>query len=157
MHSHCAMSNERESEKEAQHQCVTMQTLTALNRMSPWTTCAWWLERELSPKLSQSSGSAYYACRQPRSLMRATQLPCTHLSVSLLLPVWEKEGTGTPTYNPFSPLPSSHLVDMESSVKGRPLHLLHLSSILGHYFNLVPLTFWWLIYDFWWIPSPCVL
>lgn len=40
-----------------------------------------------------------------------------------------------------SPLLSSHLVDMESSVKGRPLCPLHLSIDLGHYFDPTPLTF----------------
>ncbi|CAB1442644.1 unnamed protein product [Pleuronectes platessa] len=41
------------------------------------------VERELSPNLSQSSHSVCYACRQPRFLMRLTQLLCTHLSVFL--------------------------------------------------------------------------
>lgn len=46
---------------------------------------------EPSPNLSQSSHSVCYACRQPRFLMRLTQLPM-HSFVSLPhLQVWEEE------------------------------------------------------------------
>lgn len=97
-------------------------------------------ERESSLNLSQSSQSVCCACRQPRFLMRLTQLLCAHLSVVLISqPGRRKALVHHP--NPLPTTPVFPLVDIESSVKGRPLRPLHLSTLLGHYFDPTPLTF----------------
>lgn len=104
----------------------------------------------MSPNLSQSSHSVCYACRQPRFLMRLTQLLCAHLSVFLISQSGRRRTlvhhpTALPT-SPFFPL-----VDMESSVKGRPLRPLHLSIVLGHSFDPraahISMTNMWLLMD----------
>ncbi len=97
-------------------------------------------ERESSPNLSQSSQSVCYACRQRTFLMRLTQLLCTHLSVVLISQPGRSRAL-VPHPNAFPTSPISPLVDLESSVKGRPLRSLHLCTALGHYFNPPPLTF----------------
>lgn len=75
-------------------------------RLEQPACCGWRghaVEREPSPNRSQSSHSVCYACRQPRFLMRLTQLPL-HSFVSLPhLPVWEEEeeeSSGTPSDSP---------------------------------------------------------
>lgn len=107
-------------------------------------------ERELSPNLSQSSHSVCYACRQPRFLMRLTQLPCTHLSVFLISQSGRRR---TLVHHPttLSTSPVFPLVDTESSVKGRPLRPLHLGVVLGHCFDPraapISMTNMWLLMD----------
>lgn len=138
MHSHCAMSNERESEKGAQHQCVTMQTLTALNRMSPWTTCTSWLERE-----SKTEPILQLCLRR----LQAAQI--SHEASLIDQPCFAPSlGEGEHWYavtSPFTPLPTSHLVDIESSVKGRPLHQHHLGSLVQPWATHILMTNTWLL------------
>lgn len=164
MHSHCAMWNEQEWEKEAKHQCVTMQTLTALIRMSPWTTCMLWLETA-EGILRRGSRVQTWAnhpilsatpADSPDSSWGSLSCCCTHLSVFLISQSGKRRAlVRHPTALPTSPvLP---MVNMESSVKGWPLRPLHLRIVLGHYFNPTPLTFRWLICDFWWMTFPSAL
>ena len=95
---------------------------------------------------------------QTAQIPREAYPAAVHSFVSLPhLPVWEEESGGTPSdsHPPF--LQPSNSVDKESSVKGRPLSPLHLSIISGPYLDPMPLTFRWLICDFWWMTFPSVL
>lgn len=112
---------------------------SSVRRLEQPARCGWRghaVEREPSPNRSQSSHSVCCACRQPRFLMRLTQLPL-HSFVSLPhLPVWEEEeeeSSGTPSDSP--PFRSSASVNMESSVKGRPLRLSASQNRIGSLFR----------------------
>lgn len=149
MHSHCAMSNEKQSEEEAQHRCVSMQTLAALNRVSPWTTRPCWLQT-VEVILQRGAQSRL----QP--IIRPSAAPADIPDFSGGLP-----SCCELIYQPSSSTshltsPTLHFVDKESSVKGRPLRLLHLSIRSGHHLDPVPLTSRWLICDFWWMTFPFV-
>lgn len=93
---------------------------------------------------------------RPDSSWGSPSCCCTHLSVFLISQSGRRRAlVRLPTALPTSPvLP---LVDMESSVKGWPLRPLHLRIVLGHYFDPTPLTFRWLICDFWWMTFPSAL
>lgn len=119
MHSHCVMSNEKESEKEAKHQCVTMQTLTALNRMSPWTTCMLWL-RTVEDVLWRGSWAQTWANHPTLSATPADSLDFSWGLTSCCALICQSSsspslGGGELWYTIQQPS------DTESSVKGRPL------------------------------------